>query len=320
MGFDLILLILGGLALAGVVLGALIALDRRRRAHLERLERALPTRQITGTDTPARRKRGTASAAANGNGVARVLARLEGAIARAGLRLSATECLVQVGIAVLIVFAGLTIGLGHPPFLAAILAVALPAVGLSMILKIAYGRRINAFTQQLPEALDVFARGLKAGRPVADSLSIVVENAPEPLRSEFATCHGQLVLGTGLADTFTDLATRMPTPEANFFGVATSLQTETGGNLVDTIENLAQQLRDRRRLKQKARALSSEARASAMILASLPFGIAGVIFVLNAEYLSPLFYDPRGQKLLAAGIMGIIIGVFMMVRMGRLDV
>ncbi|QXT38169.1 type II secretion system F family protein [Gymnodinialimonas ceratoperidinii] len=319
MGLDILFLILGGVMLAAMVLGALIALDRRRRAHLERIERALPARQIAHTSAPSRRK-SSASSAANATGVARLLGQLEAALRRAGLRLSVTECLAQVGIAVLILFAGLTLGLRQPPFLAALLAAIIPAIVLVLILRLSYARRIAAFTLLLPEALDVFARGLKAGRPVADSLAIVVENAPEPLRSEFAICHGQLTLGTGLADTFTDLAHRMPTPEANFFGVATSLQTETGGNLVDTIENLAQQLRDRRRLKQKARALSSEARASAVILASLPFGITGVIFVLNADYLSPLFFDPRGVKLLVAGLVGIIIGVLMMIRMGRLDV
>ena len=86
------------------------------------------------------------------------------------------------------------------------------------------------------------------------------------------------------------------------------------------MENLAAQLRERRKLKQKARALSSEARASAVILAALPFAVGCVILFLNAGYLEPLVSDPRGRVMLGGGLISILVGILMMMRMGRLDV
>lgn len=319
MALDILILIVGGVVLAVLVLGVLIVLDRRRRAHLQRLTRALPAKAGIDTAHAPRKRRGVSTHLPDGQ-VGRALARLDRALLAAGLQVSAGECLMQLGMSILGLYAVLVLGLRVNPVLAVPVAVAAPALVAAMIMRIARARRIAAFTAGLPEALDVFARGLKAGRPVADSLKIVVETAPEPLRSEFTICHGQISLGTGLADCFADLAQRMPTAEASFFGVATALQTETGGNLVETMENLAEQLRGRRKLKQKARALSSEARASAVILASLPFGVAAVIFFLNAGYLEPLVADPRGRVLLGGGLTGIALGIFMMIRMGRLDV
>lgn len=319
MALDVLILILGGIAVAVALLGALIVMDRHRRAHQERLQNALPARHIAAQQQPAKKRREASEARAE-DAIGRVLGRLDTALIGAGFRASAGECLAQFGMAVLVLYAAVVLGLGMNPVMAVPLAIMAPAVMFILILRIARGRRMVAFTAGLPEALDVFARGLKAGRPVADSLSIVIENAPEPVRSELLICHGQICLGTGLADAFTDLARRMPTPEANFFGVATALQTETGGNLVETMENLATQLRDRRKLKQKARALSSEARASAVILASLPFAVGCVILFLNASYLEPLISDSRGRVMLSGGLISIVLGIFMMMRMGRLDV
>lgn len=320
MSQDLLILIAGFAVLALLVLAALVLSDRRRRALRARLARALPGHEPQA-QAPGRKPRAPRTRRAQSRDpVGRVLARLDGALTRAGMTVSAGEVLTQIGIAVLALYAFAALVLRLGPVLAVPFCVAVPALILMLVLRVKRGKRMAAFTAGLPDALDVFARGLKAGRPVADSLSIVVENAPEPVRGELARCRDQIRMGSGLADAFADLAVRMPTSEAHFFGVATALQSETGGNLIETIENLSGQLRERRKLKQKARALSSEARASAVILASLPFAVGLVIFLLNAAYLDPLFSDPRGRAMGITGICSIALGIFMMIRMGKLDV
>ena len=115
----------------------------------------------------------------------------------------------------------------------------------------------------------VFARGLRAGCPVSSSLAIVFETSKGPLFREFSRCHNEICMGTTLPESLARLEARVPTAEVSFFTLATTLQAETGGNLIETIESLAAQLRERRKLRKKARALSSEARASAVVLAAL---------------------------------------------------
>lgn len=127
-------------------------------------------------------------------------------------------------------------------------------------------------------------------------------------------------MGTSLPESLARLSARIQTPEVSFFAVATALQAETGGNLIETMEGLANQLRARRQLRKKARALTSEVRASTIILASLPFVVLLAIGVLNAGYLEPLYNDPRGRIMAAAAVTSIGVGIFMMTRMGKLDV
>lgn len=320
MGSDTVILILGGVGLAAVVLTCLLFLDRQRRAKGARLAAVLPRQAAPVAPTPQRARRRKAEATVDDPRLAQAIFTLERMLAHAGLRLTGAEALMQMGIAMLALFAGLTLGLRVHPLAAIPVSGAMVGAAAALIIRVSYTRRLAAFTAGLPEALDVFARGLRAGRPVTDSLSIVLENAQEPVRGEMAICHGQLKMGASLADSFADLSARIPTPEASFFGVATALQAETGGNLIETMENLAIQLRERRKLKKKARALSSEARANAVILAALPFAVSAVIFFLNPGYLAPLVEDPRGRWMLAAALTGIGLGVTMMVRMGKLDV
>ena len=151
-------------------------------------------------------------------------------------------------------------------------------------------------------------------------MAIVVDNAKGPILREFTKCRDEMRMGTTLPETLSRLETRIPTPEVSFFSVATSLQSETGGNLIETMEGLANQLRERRKLRRKARALSSEARASAMILAALPFAVALSIGLLNGAYLEPLYTDTRGQIMSLVAITSLAVGVGVMARMGKLDV
>lgn len=301
----------------GLALLALIMADRHRRRHLARLQRAKPQAQDAAAASPAEV---TNKKTRPSQPRARVIARLEQRLTQSGLSLGVGEFLGQLGFAVLAIYAALVLILALHPLAAVPVAILVPLAIAALALRIARSRYLAAFTLGLPEALDVFARGMRAGRPVADSLAIVVESSTGPVQREFARCHDEQRMGTTLAVSLDRLSVRIPTPEVCFFAVATSLQAETGGNLIETMESLASQLRERRKLRKKARALSSEARASAVILASLPFAVAMLIGALNAAYLEPLIHDPRGRVMALTGITSIALGIFIMMRMGKLDV
>mgnify|MGYP000265320391 CR=1 FL=1 len=295
-----------------LVLFLLVQFDRQRRRHTARLQRVAT--QVTAATSVTPR---VSSWKSDRNGL---FHRIEQQLEQTNLRVSLNELLVQVSIAVLGTYAVSVLQLGLSPLLAVLVAISLPLCCAALVLRIAKARYLAAFTNQLPEALDVFARGLRAGRPVASSIAIVVDTAKGPTLREFSRCHSEICMGATLPESLARLETRIPTPEVSFFAVATALQAETGGNLIETMENLAGQLRERRKLRKKARALSSEARASAMILASLPFAVALAIGLLNGAYLEPLYSDPRGKIMSLAAISSISVGVFMMARMGKLDV
>lgn len=302
-------MVLGVLLLAGATLYALILSDRQRRQAQARLARAAGARTETAPEAAPRRS------APKG----RLLVRLDRKLSRAGIETPVQRMLMPLSMVVLGCYVAALV-LGLHPLGALVLAVALPGLGALALLSRARSKYCAAFTTGLPEALDVFARGLRAGRPVADSLSIVVENAEGPIRREFTRARDEMLLGTTLSDTLARLNARMPTAEVSFFAVATVLQAETGGNLIETMENLAEQLRDRRKLRRKARALTSEARASAGILAALPFAVGLLLAVLNTRYLSPLWSDPRGQVMTALALLSIGCGIALMLRMGKLHV
>lgn len=308
-------LILFALAFCGflaLVLTLLVHADRRRRRHVARLRRIKPN---TDTVLPTQSRAQTKKTPQNG-----IFRQIEQHLAQTNLRVSLTELLVQISLAVLGVYALSILLLGLSLVLAVALALVAPLAAAALVVRIAKARYRAQFTNQLPEALDIFARGLRAGRPVSSSLGIVVSTTEGPILREFTRCHNEICMGTTLPDSLARLEARIPIPEVSFFAVATALQAETGGNLIETIENLAAQLRERRKLRKKARALTSEARASALILASLPFAVALAIGLLNGAYLEPLYTDSRGRIMSLVAASSIGLGVFMMARMGKLDV
>lgn len=296
-----------------LVLWVLVHVDRTRRRHQARLQRGL-ARPTAEAPKPPRRVIRTEGAKGG------LTARIEALLAQTGLRVTPSDIFIQVTIAAVAIYGLAVLFTGINPLLALALAVVVPAGLAVAVLRHARARYQAAFTEGLPEALDIFARGLRAGRPIAESLRIVVETTTGPVQTEFARTHGEICLGTALPDSLAGLYMRLRTAEIGFFAVATALQADSGGNLVETLENLAEQLRERRKLRKKARALSSEARASAIILAALPFLIALVLFVLNGAYLAPLFTDPRGQVMATVAFTSVTLGIYVMARMGRPDV
>jgi len=310
--YSLVLFAVLSVVFLGAVLWLVVLADRQRRRHIARLHRLRPD---AGVVIPAPRRSSLEKPAQNG-----IVRLIEGELAQTNLRVSVNELVVQVSVGVLGLYGVSVLLLGLSPLLAVLVAVLLPLTLAALVLRIAKARYRATFTENLPEALDVFARGLRAGRPVSNSLSIVVESSEGAILREFSRCHNEICMGTSLPESLARLSARIQTPEVSFFAVATALQAETGGNLIETMEGLANQLRARRQLRKKARALTSEVRASTIILASLPFVVLLAIGVLNAGYLEPLYNDPRGRIMAAAAVTSIGVGIFMMTRMGKLDV
>ncbi len=181
-------------------------------------------------------------------------------------------------------------------------------------------RRKKKFTAQFPEAIDLIVRGLKSGLPVSESIRNVGQETPNPVGAEFRQFSDEVEFGKTLEEALIDGIRRIDTPEFKFFVVALSVQRETGGNLGETLENLADVLRKRRQMKQKIRAMASEPKASAWILGCLPFLMFGLIFATNSEYALQLFTDPRGHVLIGAGLLSQTIGVLVMAKMVRFEI
>ncbi|WP_147126965.1 type II secretion system F family protein [Shimia ponticola] len=306
----LILLVAAVVVFVALGLLMLIHADRTRQMLRARLDRGKPVVTIDASDAPTKER-----AAPHG-----VLVRLEAELARTALKATVNEVLLQVALGTLGLYGLMVLFSGVHPVLAVPVAVGMAIGAAVLVLRAAQSRYRAAFTEALPETMDVFVRGLRAGRPIVDSLGIVVDTVEGPAKTEFARCHGEIAMGTDLPTSLARMEQRLRTPEVSFFAVATALQAENGGNLIETMENLSNQLRERRKLRKKARALTSEARASATILAALPFAVFAAISLLNWRYIEPLYSDPRGQVMAAIAIAGVAFGVFVMVRMGKIHV
>lgn len=181
-------------------------------------------------------------------------------------------------------------------------------------------RRQNQFINRFPEAIDVINRGLRAGLPIAESIVNAKSEVPQPISGIFSEISDEMSLGITLEDAIAKAAERLDVSEVKFFAVCLAVQRETGGNLAETLSMLSEILRKRRQMKLKIKAMSSEARASAYILGSLPFIMFGMIYTINPNYAGKLFSDFRGNLMIAGGLTSIGIGVFIMWKMVSFEI
>lgn len=175
--------------------------------------------------------------------------------------------------------------------------------------------RQKKFSTQLADALDVIVRGVKSGLPLNQCLRIIAQESPEPLKSEFqALCDSQ-AMGVPLDQGLQRMYERMPLPEVNFFAIVLAIQQKTGGNLSESLGNLSSVLRARKLMGEKVKALSSEAKASAMIIGALPLVVMGMVYFTRPAYISILFIEPVGHLILMGCAVMMSLGVFIMHRM-----
>jgi tight adherence protein B len=170
-------------------------------------------------------------------------------------------------------------------------------------------KRRSALLWQFPDALAMIVRSIRVGVPVIDAVRNVSLAAPNPTASEFNRLVDQIAVGTPLDEAVTELAVRSGLAEYRFFATALSLQTQTGGTLSETLENLADVIRKRAALKARGHAMTAEARTSSSILAMLPVVTGGMLYVLNPAYMMQLFTDPTGKMFFSIAVVSLCLGM-----------
>lgn len=175
--------------------------------------------------------------------------------------------------------------------------------------------RQKKFSNQLADAIDVIVRGVKSGLPLNQCLRIIAAESPDPLRAEFqALCDSQ-AMGVPLDQSMQRMYDRMPLPEVNFFSIVLVIQQKTGGNLSESLGNLSSVLRARKLMKEKVKALSAEAKASAMIIGALPIVVMAMVYFTRPDYISVLFEETVGHFILICCAVMMSMGIFIMHKM-----
>ena len=175
--------------------------------------------------------------------------------------------------------------------------------------------RTRKFTEAFSDAIDIIVRGIKSGLPVHDCLKIIGKESPEPLGGEFRTLTENIAMGVPVDAALEKMYERMPTSELRFFAIVLGIQSKTGGNLAEALSNLSTVLRARKLMKEKIKALSAEAIASAAIIGCLPPGVVTLISVTSPSYMKPMFTDPRGHLMLLVGAVWMTLGILVMRKM-----
>ena len=192
----------------------------------------------------------------------------------------------------------------------------LPRMALNTLAK----RRIGKFTAVFADAIDVIVRTIRSGLPVGEALNIIVHEMPDPISTEFRQIVEGQKLGLTLDEALDRACERVPTAELRFFAIVLAIQQSTGGNLAETLAKLSDVLRGRKRMRDKVSAMSGEAKASAMIIGSLPFLVAALLAVVSPSYISVLFTTNPGHLILFAGVTLMGIGVMVMRQMINFDI
>jgi tight adherence protein B len=215
------------------------------------------------------------------------------------------------------VAAHLVLGLGL--LVAAALAAGGGFVALHGLVRYRCAQRMKKFVAEFPNAIDIVTRGVKTGLPIGDCLKAIASEGQEPVKDEFRRIVEDLSVGLTLAQALTRFTHRVPIMEANFFAVVIAIQSQLGGNLSEALGNLSRVLRERKLMKEKIRAFSSEATASGAIIASMPVAVGGILSVTSPDYIGLLFSEYVGNLVLGGCAFWMLIGVTVMRNMIRFD-
>jgi tight adherence protein B len=221
----------------------------------------------------------------------------------------------------ILTFITLALTLRHAPFILSLLVGMFFGVGgphfvIGKMIK----RRIKKFNSNFPDAIELMVRGLRSGLPITETLGIVASEISGPVGIEFRMVVDKMKIGKTMEAALQDTADRLGTAEFQFFVITLAIQRETGGNLAETLSNLADVLRKRAQMMLKIRAMSSESKASAYIVGSLPFVVFGLVWMINPGYMGGFFSD---QRLIVAGLGGMVwmgIGAFIMAKMVNFEI
>ena len=201
-----------------------------------------------------------------------------------------------------------------------ILAAALAAPLPWLYVLIRKKKRMARFEAQLPDALEMIARALKAGHAFNGGLQMITMEFADPARTEFRKTLDEINFGVSYEDALRNLAERVDCPDLKFFALSVIIQRQSGGNLAEILEKIGYLIRERFKLHGKVKALTGEARASALILSLLPFFMTAVLFFINRPYIEILFKDPVGRLMVVVAVVMMALGILAMKRMVSIKV
>ncbi|WP_426338735.1 type II secretion system F family protein [Pseudoduganella sp. S-14] len=210
-------------------------------------------------------------------------------------------------------------------FLRLPLLVVLPLMALSVFVPLllvlgAKSKRLAKVDQQLPDALDLIGRALRAGHAFPTAMKMVGDEMNAPIADEFKATFDEVNFGISMNDALMNLATRVPSTDLRYFVIAVMIQRETGGNLAELLDNISKIVRERIKLLGQIRVLSAEGRMSAWVLGLLPFAAALMIQITNPSFLAVLYTDPAGRKMVAGALTMMFVGVLAMRKIIRIRV
>jgi len=301
--------------------------ERRLRRRLERLQAGARGRRSTDGEQvqveSVRRNKKDSSIAS----VDRLIKRLLPNLGVLRMRLERSGWRLKVGDFMLICLGlgitsglGLGFGAGLSPLVSACLGLAI-GIGLpNLALHRRIAGRMKKFVMLLPEGLDLIVRGIRSGLPATEALKTIGDEIEDPVGTEFRQVTDQMKIGVAMDEAMWASARRLAIPEFNFLVISLSIQQETGGNLAEILEKLSDMVRRREQMRLKVKAMSSEARASAMIIGSLPFIMATIIFFINPGYMNTLFNDPRGWVMIGMGLTSLLVGLGVMSKMIKFEI
>jgi tight adherence protein B len=236
-------------------------------------------------------------------------ARLDAAFEAAGNRIGLLHLIIAGLISAIIVIGFTSRMLGLPVIYATLLGSLGAVVAPVFLLRIAQSRYRNRFLDVFPDGLDLVRRAVKAGLPVNEALASAGREIADPVGSELRRTLDQVQIGVPMIDALQQTSNRVRVADFRFLVVALSMQQKTGGSLAETLHNLSAVIRARKALRLKARALSAEAKASAAVLAVLPFVVGGAMYLMNRDLMMSLFVDPRGRIMLGVAFLSLVTGL-----------
>jgi len=244
----------------------------------------------------------------------KALVSISAKLKQAGLGLSvSTFWIASGGLAAFALL--LALMLRQPPLIGLGLAF---AAGLGLprwVLNFLAARRRAKFVDAFPDAMDIVVRGIKSGLPVHDSLRVIAKESPEPLAGQFNRLVESIGMGMTMDQALEKMHAEMPTPEVRFFSIVLAIQSKTGGNLAEALGNLSAVIRARKLMREKVKALSAEAVASAVIIGALPPAVIVLLMVTAPDYMRVLFVDRRGHLMLMVGAVWMTLGILAMRKM-----
>jgi len=303
------LIFVSALVLIDTVLRALFS---RRRANEEVANRLEALKQGAGAEqayTELLNLRGVREA----DGFQDIGNRINKYIAQTGLEVSMfRRTVVVLGVYLSgFLLSALVLGLGTAA--SNFFALGFAVAGCFLILRFVRNRRIKKFTEQLPAAIDVITRSLKAGHPVVAAIALVAREMPDPIGSEFGILNDQMTFGSDLEQAMMNMYNRVGAPELNLLTVTVSVQRGTGGSLSEILENLSQMIRDRLMIRSKIKAISAEGRITAWIMLIFPFALYYMILFLVPTYFDLVWESGYGPYFVV-GCLGMIFMGMMIIR------